>query len=83
MPPPCQPLVGEIVSKSNSLNVNHIINTALCHINDWLKLNNVFLNAKESKYMIVHTANKNVESLELMIDSKTIDRIYEFNFLGL
>ncbi len=35
-----------IVSKSNSLNVNHAINTALSNINDWLKLNKLSLNAK-------------------------------------
>ncbi len=33
--------------------------------------------------MIFHTANKNVESLELMIDNIKIDRVHEFNFLGL
>ncbi len=35
-----------IFSKSNRLNVNHAINTALPNINDLLKLNKVSLNAK-------------------------------------
>ncbi len=33
--------------------------------------------------MIFHTANKNVESLELMIDNIKIDSVHEFNCLGL
>ncbi len=33
--------------------------------------------------MINHTANKNVESVKLMIDSINIDRVYEFNLISL
>ncbi len=33
--------------------------------------------------MIFHTANKNGETLDLMIDNVKIDRVRELNFLGL
>ncbi len=36
-----------------------------------------------SKPMIFHTANKNVHSLELMIDNIKTDRVHEFNFQGI
>ncbi len=60
-----------------------VLNKELSMINDWLKVNKLSLNVKKSKYMIFHTQKKNVQSLTLKIDNVVIERVAEFNFLGL
>ncbi len=55
----------------------------LASISDWLKANKLSLSIEKSKYMIFHTLQKNVAQLRLKIDNTLIDRVYEFNFLGL
>ncbi len=52
-------------------------------MNDWLKLNKLSLNLKKCKYMIFHTHRKIVKPLYLMIDETIMERVAEFNFLGL
>ncbi len=52
-------------------------------MNDWLTLNKLSLNLKKCKYMIFHTHRKKVKPLYLMIDETIIERVAEFNILGL
>ncbi len=52
-------------------------------VNNCLKINKLSLNIKKSKYMIFHTNKKKVESFNLKIDNAIIERVNEFNFLGL
>ena len=70
---------------SKNENVEFIINTELDKINEWLKLNKLSLNVNKSKYMIFKTARRNnmINPLNIKIDNTYIDRVDEFNFLGI
>ncbi len=50
-------------------------------VNDWLKLNK--LNVQKSKYIIFHIPKKKEDSPHLIIDGTIIERVSDFNFLGL
>ncbi len=60
-----------------------MLNNELNNVNDWLKLNKLSLNLKKCQYVMVHTHKKMVKPLHLMIDEAIIERVAEFNFLGL
>ena len=72
-----------VYNKSQGSNVDIDLNLELDNISDWLKLNKLSLNVKKCKYMIFHTTQRKVNNLELKIDNIFIERVYEFNFLGL
>ena len=59
------------------------INGELLKVNEWLKINKLSLNAAKSKYMMFQKTNKYIEALDLKIDNLHIERVYEFNLLGL
>ena len=61
------------------------INKELQAISDWLKLNKLSLNVKKTKYMLFHHRQRNINSLipSLNIEGHEIERVTEFNFLGL
>ncbi len=74
----------EIVLKnSNAQTTIQVINAELMLVNDRLKLNKLSLNVQKSKYIIFHTPMKNIDSLHLIIDGTIIERVSDFNFLGL
>ena len=60
-----------------------IINEELCKINEWLNINKLLLNKSKTKYMVFRMPNKRIQALTLKIDDVYIDRVDEFNFLGL
>ena len=66
-------------------NVEFLINTELDKINEWLKLNKLSLNVNKSTYMIFKTARRinMINPLNIKIDNTYIDRVDEFNFLGI
>ena len=70
---------------SKNENVEFIINTELDKIKEWLKLNKLSLNVNKSKYVIFKTARRNnmINPLNIKIDNTYIDRVDEFNFLGI
>jgi hypothetical protein len=68
--------------KTNST-VQSNINNELAKISDWLKVNKLSLNVKKTKFMIFHTPQKKLTPLSLNIDGTKIDRVTDFNFLGL
>ncbi len=72
-----------VIKHTTDLTVMHIINKELLMVNNLLKLNKLSLSIKKSKYMIFQTQKKNVESFNLKIDNVIIERVNEFNFLGL
>ncbi len=41
------------------------------------------MNVQKSKYIIFHTPKKKVDSLHLIIDGTVIERVSDFNFIGL
>ena len=59
------------------------INTELSKINDWLRANKLSLNATKTKLMIFHKPQKKVECPLLQINGTEIQRVQEFNYLGI
>ncbi len=59
-----------------SLNLNH----NFANISDWLKLNKLSLNVKKCKYIVFHKPKKKINPNN---DDTIIERVQEFNFLGL
>ena len=59
-----------------------VINEELSKICDWLGANKLSLNIVKTKYMLYHSINKRVIYQKLKINNNNIDRITQFNFLG-
>ena len=61
----------------------------IIYINDFsqasqlLNINKLLLNKSKTKYMVFHMPNKHIQALTLKIDDAYIERVDEFNFLGL
>ncbi len=72
-----------ILNNINNNNVESKINSEIACINKWLKCNELSLNISKCKYMICHMPQKRINKLQLNIEHTTIDRITDFNFLGL
>ena len=70
---------------TNELNGNPAssINIELNKISEWLKLNRLTLNVQKTKYMLFKTSKKKVQTLILQMDNKIIDKVLDFNFLGI
>ena len=60
-----------------------IINEELCKINEWLNINKLSFNKSKTKYIVFHMPNKRIQALTLKIDDVYIERVDEFNCLGL
>ena len=65
--------------------LSHNINVELNNIHEWLSINKLSLNVKKTKFMIFHYRQRNIDDLifDFQINSETIERVTEFNFLGL
>ena len=61
----------------------HVINNELCKISEWLGANKLSLNISKTKFMVFHTSNRSVTYPVLQMDRKPIERVAQFNFLGL
>ena len=59
------------------------INQVLQNVQDWLKVKRLALNVKKTKYMMLHKHNKIVEHLDLHVTNNAIEKVDNFNFLGL
>ena len=61
------------------------INSELNDIQEWLSINKLSLNVKKTKYMLFHYRQRNVSNIipNIVIGSEPIERVAEFNFLGL
>ena len=64
-----------------SANINYELNL----IYEWLCLNKLSLNIKKTKFMLFHYRQRNIESIipKLTINDHVIERVTDFNFLGL
>ena len=86
-------LISPLCSFNSSLHINkesieHVsdqINTELGNIQEWLNINKLSLNVKKTKFMIFHHYQRNIKNItpKLKINSETIEKVSEFNFLGL
>ena len=63
--------------------IESVINAELSKVVEWLNINKLSLNKAKSKYMIFHVPSKGIHSLTLNIDNTNIEKVDEFNFLGL
>ena len=63
--------------------IGSVINAELSKVIEWLNINKLSLNKAKSKYMIFHVPSKGIHSLTLNIDNTNIEKVDEFNFLGL
>ncbi len=59
------------------------INNEIEKISEWLKLNKLSINVSKSKCMFFHTTRRKSPEIELMLDNSVIERVNEFNFLGI
>ena len=65
--------------------LSNTINIELAKVHDWLAVNKLSLNVKKTKFMVFHTRQKNIQLHvpELKIGDKVIERVENFDFLGL
>ena len=59
-----------------------LMNIELDKVSQWLKANRMCLNAKKTKFIIFNRTKVNFE-LQLKIDGVKLERVENFNFLGL
>ena len=60
-----------------------VINGELLKINQWLGPNKLSLNITNTKFMFFHMHNRSVSYPDLQINGNKIERVTEFNFLGM
>lgn len=72
-----------VASRHHTTDISASLNEELSYITDWLKVNKLSLNVKKSKYMIFHKPQKKIKQLHLTMNGSTIERVSEFDFLGL
>jgi hypothetical protein len=72
--------------KKLSLNeLSNSINIELKKVQTWLEINKLSLNVKKTKFMIFHSNKRDIQNHIpcLKINEQQIERVNEFNFLGL
>ena len=68
------------------VNVNvteETINYELVKLTEWLACNQRSLNVNKTKFMVFHSVRKNVNYPTLSINGINIERVADFNFLGI
>ena len=71
---------------SYTTNTTYLINLELTKISDWLAVHKLSLNAAKTKFMLFHNYQKIINEDDiphLTINDTVIERVTEFNFLGL
>ena len=66
--------------------VSTMINIELSKISDWLAVKKLSLNTAKTKFMLFHNYQKTIDEDDiphLIINDTIIERVTEFNFLGL
>ena len=59
------------------------INYELVKLTEWLACNQLSLNVNKTKFMVIHSVRKNVNYPTLSINGINIERVADFNFLGI
>ena len=72
-----------VLRETQYIPIDTKLNHELSKVSDWLKLNKLSLNVQKSKYIVFHKSQKVIHPLHLTIDGSIIDRVSDFNFLGL
>ena len=75
----------EYAFTEQSIDQKDEINDELQQVGDWLAVNRLVLNVEKTKYMVFHPYQKDISSLntELCINGEHIERVNNFNFLGI
>ena len=73
---------AQLVTLPN-IDPNCLIIEELFKINEWLEINKLSLNIAKTKFMLFHMHNKKVNTLTPKICKTIIEKVEEFNFLGL
>ena len=60
-----------------------VINNELLKVSQWLAANKLSLNVGKTKFMVFHMRNKVASYPDLHINGNKIERVTQFNFLGL
>ena len=83
--PLCTFDISALNNKFNRDTLSENINNELNLVYEWLCLNKLSLNIKKTKFMLFHNRQKNIESVipKLTINNHNIERVTDFNFLGL
>ena len=68
---------------NSNASADSLINAEIDKVIEWLKINKLSLNKNKSKYMTFHMPKKQIQHLTLKIDGINIEKVEEFNFLGL
>ena len=63
--------------------MNRNINSELSKISDWLRANKLSLNVSKTKLIVFHKPQKRFESPQLQINGTDIERVKDFNYLGI
>ena len=74
--------VSNLANTSN-IDPNCLINEELFKINEWLEINKLSLNIAKTKCMLFHMHSKKVNTLTPKMCNTIIEKVEEFNFLGL
>ncbi len=75
-------LSGFLSSFGSNIRLSNNINHELQQISDWLKINKLSLNIGKTKFMVFHKANKKLPEIKLFLDGIELERVQNFNFLG-
>ena len=59
-----------------------LINAELTKLWEWLCANKLSFNIAKTKYMVFHTSKRNVIYPNLKVNNNNIEKVTEFNFLG-
>ena len=70
---------------TNMTELSSNINIELDNIQEWLNINRLSLNVQKTKFMIFHNYQRDFSHFipEIMINGQLVERVTEFNFLGL
>ena len=68
---------------NSNASADSLINAEIGKVIEWLKINKLSLNKNKCKYMTFHMPKKQIQHLTLKIDGINIEKVEEFNFLGL
>ena len=74
--------LGTLYCNINQNIGEELINAELTKLWEWLGANKLSLNNAKTKYMVFHTSKRKVLYLNLKVNNNNIERVTEFNFLG-
>jgi hypothetical protein len=76
-------ILSAFKARTNQVNIETKINNELSKICIWLTVNKLSLNVGKTKFTLFHTKQKKVKAPIIKINDNIIERLTDFNFLGL